>query len=94
MKKFKRTVFFILAIFLFVGFSQPLIASSDKININNASAEQLMTLHRIGEKIAGRIIQYRKAHPFKTIEEIMNVKGIGQKFFDVNKDLITVKDTE
>jgi len=42
--------------------------------------------------IADRIIEYRKEHSFKTIEDLMEVKGIGQKIFDNNKDLITVKD--
>ncbi len=50
-----------------------------------------VTLKGVGEKIAERIIEYRKAHPFQAIEELMNVKGIGQKLFDKNKDLITVK---
>lgn len=39
-----------------------------------------------------RIIEYRKDHPFEKIEDLMSVKGIGQKLFDKNKDLITVKD--
>ncbi len=94
MKKIKRTSIFILAILLLAGLCQPVIAGSGKININTDSKEQLMTLNRVGDKIADRIIEYRKAHPFKTIEEIMNVKGIGQKFFDANKDLITVKNTQ
>jgi len=94
MKKIKRASIFILAIFLLAGLCQPVIAGSGKININTDSKEQLMTLHRVGDKIADRIIEYRKAHPFKAIEEIMNVKGIGQNFFDANKDLITVKNTQ
>lgn len=94
MKKIKRTSIFVLTILLLAAFCQPVLAGSGKININTDSKEQLMTLNRVGDKIADRIIKYRKAHPFKTIEEIMNVKGIGQKFFDANKDLITVESTQ
>ena len=92
MKKIKWASVFVLTVLLLVSFCQPVIAGSGKININTDSKEQLMTLKYIGEKIADRIIEYRKAHPFKKIEDIMNVKGIGQKVFDTNKDLITVKD--
>jgi competence protein ComEA len=68
------------------------MAGKGKININTASKKELITLKGIGKKKADRIIEYREEHPFKTIEELMKVKGIGQKFIDKNKDLITVKD--
>jgi competence protein ComEA len=52
------------------------------ININTASKELLMTLPGIGETTADRIVQYRKDHgPFTTLEDLMNVKGIGKKKF-------------
>jgi len=82
----------VLAAFLIVNFVQPVMASEGKININTASQKELTTLKGVGNKIAIRIIEYRKAHPFKKIEDLMNVKGIGEKVFDKNKDLITVKD--
>jgi comEA protein len=64
---------------------------SEKININTASAADLDKLPRIGPKVAQRIIDYRKEHgPFKKIEEIMKVKGIGEKTFARLKDMITV----
>lgn len=47
------------------------------VNINTASAEELMSLNGIGEKTAEAIIEYRKSTPFEKPEEIMNVKGIG-----------------
>ena len=90
MSKVKRIAAFILVAVLFASFCQPIIASSGKININTATKEQLMTLKNVGDKIADRIIEYRKMHPFKKIEDLMNVKGIGQKVFDANKHLLTV----
>ena len=61
-----------------------------KININTASKEELVTLKGIGEAFAQRIIDYRKTNKFKTIEDIKNVKGIGDKTFEGIKDYITV----
>ena len=90
MKKVKRISFLILAVLMFACFCQPVIASSEKVNINTATKEQLMTLKNVGDKIADRIIEYRTAHPFKKIEDLMNVKGIGQKVFDTNKHLLVV----
>jgi comEA protein len=66
-------------------------ASDERININTASLEELQKLPRIGPKIAQRVIDYRKANgDFKKIEEIMKVKGIGEKTFNRFKDMITV----
>ena len=64
--------------------------TSKKVNINKASKEELMTLQGIGESIAGRIISYREKNPFKSIEELKNVSGIGEKLYEKIKDFITV----
>jgi competence protein ComEA len=62
-----------------------------KININTATAAELEALPRIGPAIAQRIVDYRTANgPFQTIEEIMDVRGIGPATFEQIKDLITV----
>ena len=63
---------------------------SNKINLNTASLEELMTLPGIGESKALSIIEYREKTPFETIEEIKNVSGIGDSAFDKIKDYITV----
>jgi competence protein ComEA len=53
-----------------------------KININSASKSHLMSLTGIGEGKADAIIEYRKTNgPFKSIEEIKNVKGIGESIY-------------
>lgn len=62
-----------------------------KVNINTCSKAELLTLPGIGEVIADRIIEYREDTPFKRIEDIKNVSGIGEKKFEAIKDLITVK---
>jgi len=62
-----------------------------KVNINTATAAELETLPRIGPTMAQRIVEYREANgPFKTVEDIQNVPGIGPTTFAGIKDLITV----
>ena len=52
------------------------------VNLNTATPAELATLPGIGAKVALRIIEYReKKGPFKKIEELMNVQGIGEKSF-------------
>ncbi|MBU8911494.1 MAG: helix-hairpin-helix domain-containing protein [Desulfobacterales bacterium] len=92
MKQFKKISLLILASLLFFSFCQPAIAASGKININTATKTELVKLKHVGDKIAQRIIEYRKENPFQKPEDIMQVKGIGQKVFDANKDVIIVKD--
>lgn len=61
------------------------------ININTANIEELMALNGIGEELAGRIVSYREEFGlFKSIEDIKNVKGIGEKLFDKIKLFIYV----
>ncbi len=69
-----------------------IIDKSMKININEAEIQNLTRLKGVGEKMAGRIIEYRTAKGrFSSITDIKNVKGIGQKLFEEIKDDITVE---
>lgn len=62
-----------------------------KININVATAEELMLLPGIGTELSERIIAYRLENgPFESIEELVNVKGIGNSNFGIIKDYLTV----
>lgn len=61
------------------------------ININTCSKSELESLPGIGTVTADKIIEYRNDNPFKSIEEIMNVSGIGDKKFEGIKNLIIVK---
>lgn len=74
-----------------VAAEQSARAEQPVININTASAEELEELPRIGPVIARRIVAYREEEgAFQNVEEIMNVKGIGEKTFLQFKDRITV----
>jgi len=67
------------------------LAGEDLININTASLEELDTLPGIGQTTAQRIIAYRTDNgPFGSIEDIINVSGIGTATYEEIKDLITV----
>lgn len=71
--------------------SQEEAVLNSKININTANQTQLEELEGIGEITASRIIEYRKQNgKFKTIEDLKNVKGIGDAKFDKIKDDIEV----
>lgn len=62
-----------------------------QININTAAAEDLVRLDSLGEKTAQAIIDYREENgPFQTIEDIQNVKGIGEKKFAMWKEFLCV----
>ena len=65
--------------------------STEKINLNSATAEQLQSLPGVGPATAKSIIEYRtKTGKFNRIEEIINVKGIGEKKFQKMKDRLIV----
>src|SRR5215208_1478452 len=61
------------------------------VNVNTASATEFEALPGIGAKTAARIIEYRQKNgPFKKIEELMNVRGLGEKNFLKLKGQLTL----
>jgi competence protein ComEA len=66
-------------------------ATTSIVNINTASAAELDALPGIGAKMAERIVEYRQKNgPFKKVEDLMNVRGVGEKNFLKLKPQITV----
>ena len=66
-------------------------SSDSKVNINTASVEELITLPGIGKAYAERIVDYREKNgPFKRVEDLLNVRGIGEKTFEKIRDRLTV----
>ena len=63
------------------------------VNLNTATQAQLESLPGVGAKAAERILEYRQKNgPFKKVEDLMNVKGIGEKSFLKLKPLLSVTD--
>ena len=79
----KRTAAVLAALMI----SMPLFAG---VNLNTATAEELESLKGIGPSTAAKIIEYRNEHKFNSIEDIMNVKGVGEKTFLKIKDDLEV----
>ncbi|MCP4900243.1 MAG: helix-hairpin-helix domain-containing protein [bacterium] len=63
--------------------------SSGVVNVNTAGLDELQLLPRVGPSLAGRIVEFRKENgPFQSAEELLAVKGIGEKSFDQLKPFI------
>jgi competence protein ComEA len=73
------------------GTAKAKATAANPVNLNSATVTQLQTLPGIGASAAQRIVEYRQKNgTFKKIEELMNVKGIGEKSFLKLKPLVTV----
>lgn len=69
----------------------PGASGTGKVNINTADAATLDTLPRVGPAMAARIIEWRETNGrFSSVEDLMNVTGIGDKTFEGLKDLVTI----
>jgi competence protein ComEA len=97
MKKTIRYFALALVVALMAAAAAPVLeaqkqpAASTKVSINSGGAEQLATLPGVGASTAKRIVDHRtKNGPFKRLEDLMSVKGIGEKKFLKLKDRITI----
>ena len=66
------------------------VMAAKKVNINTSTVEELQTLPKIGPKIAKVIVEYRKKHHFKSVDELINVKGVGEKKLELLRPLVTL----
>jgi competence protein ComEA len=70
-------------------------AAAAVVNINTATAAEFEALPGIGAKTAARIVEYRQKNgPFKKVEELMNVRGLGEKNFLKLKAQLTIGATK
>jgi len=66
-------------------------ATEVRININTATVEELTMLPGIGPSYAQRIVEHREKNgPFKKVEDLLNVRGIGEKTFEKIRERLTV----
>jgi competence protein ComEA len=77
-----------MKLFALVALSVSLLFGA--VDINTANKTELMTLNGVGEKKADLILAYRTANCFKSVDGLTNVKGIGTKFIEKNKENLTV----
>ncbi len=85
-----------LAVVLLSSFSPPApAAEGDSIDLNRATAEELTRLPGVGEVIAKRIVEFREKHgPFERVEDLMKVKGIGEKSLEKIRPHVRVGKSE
>lgn len=73
--------------------STPALISAQTININTADQAMLMEISGVGERLSDAIISYREENgPFKSVDELANVHGIGPVLINKNKDRLVVKE--
>lgn len=66
-------------------------AKKSVVNVNQASADELARLPRVGPSLAGKIVAHREQHgPFKRAQDLMEVKGIGEKMFAILQPYLVV----
>lgn len=84
----------IVTVALMMSWVVPALAEDlQKVNLNTATLEELMTLDGIGQKVAERILDFREKNgPFQKPEDLMMVKGVGEKIFEVNRSRIVIQD--
>lgn len=78
-----RTTCALLALIFALG-AVPVWAAEGKVNVNSADAAQLALLPRVGPAVSQRIVEFREANGgFESLEDLMLVRGIGEKTFEL-----------
>ena len=91
MNRSQRSTFLVLCALVFTA-ALPALAAEGSVNINSAGIEELSLLPRVGATVAQRIVDFREENgEFKTTEDLLLVKGIGEKTFERMAPYITVK---
>jgi len=81
----------IMALMLIVSLSGMGFAADSQVDLNTSTVKELQQLPGIGKGLAKRIVDYRTANgPFKTVEDLIRVKGVGKKPFARMQDRLTV----
>lgn len=91
MKSLKRVFYLTLCTLIW-----PLVAIAGPVNVNTADAETISAeLQGVGLSKAAAIVDYRKAHgPFKSIDDLTLVKGIGARTVEINRANILLQSTD
>jgi competence protein ComEA len=94
MQRRRMAVLTIVTVALMMSWVVPALAADlQKVNLNTATLEELITLDGIGQKVAQRILTFREKNgPFQTPEDLMKVKGVGEKIFEANRDKILIQE--
>jgi competence protein ComEA len=83
----------IVALLLAFSLSSFAAFAADKININTASADELQLLYGVGPSTANAIVQYREQNgAFANVDDLVNIKGIGEKKVATIAENVTVSD--
>jgi competence protein ComEA len=94
MMSFKRFICFVLLLLTFLTAAGPAF-SAGQIDINTATAVQLIEIKGVGEVLAERIVAYRQQNgEFKSLAELENVKGVGTKKLEKMRPYLTIVKSE
>lgn len=80
-----------LAVLILFLVAAPAAWAAGPVNVNTATAEQLSELSNVGPAKAAAIVSYREEHgPFRSLQELTRVSGIGERTVEMNLELIEI----
>jgi len=82
----------LIALAILLTAAAPAVAATGKVNVNQAGTDELALLPRVGPAVSQRIVEFRDANgPFRSSEELMLVRGIGEKTFALIEPYVTLE---